>query len=143
MAERADQNPLLISFKAYLERVMADQDRLRQTELRGLRTEILARLDASDRAVVLQLDAAEKALTLKSAEIERRLEMLNGEASRLAHVLDKSVPREVWEQNDRAWLEWKTGVDKRLHTAAGGTKMAVYVVGLVIIAVEVVLRVWG
>jgi hypothetical protein len=108
-----------IGLKSYFERLILEQDRLRQTELAGLRTEITTRLDAADRAVVIQLDAKEKALMLKSAEVERRLEMLNGEAGRLAKVLAESVPREVWEQSQQGWNDWRTTVEQRLNLTSG------------------------
>ena len=106
----------------------------------ALRTEIVTRLDASDKAVIIQLDAKEKALMLKSVEVERRLEMLNGEAGRLAKVLAESVPREVWEQSQKALQDWKDGVDKSLNTAAGASQRSVYIVGLLFTALALALK---
>ena len=142
MTERQSHpnSELLVSLKSYFERLMAEQDRLRQTELTGLRAELVARLDASDKALILQLGAAEKALTLKSGEIERRLETLNGEASRLAVVLASSVPREVWEESQKSNNAWKAGVDKQLNTSSGKSQQTVYIIGLVIVAVQVAMH---
>jgi len=106
----------------------------------ALRTEIITRLDAADRAVIIQLDAKEKALALKSAEIERRLEMLNGEAGRLAKVLAESVPREVWEQSQKGLTEWRASVDKQLNTAAGKSAQTAYIIGIIIVLVQLGLK---
>jgi hypothetical protein len=113
---------------------------LMEQRIDGVRTEIITRLNASDKAVILQLEAKEKALDLKSAEIERRLEMLNGEAGRLASILSKSVPREVWEQSQQGWNDWRAGVDKILATTAGRSAQTVYIIGLIIVAVQIALH---
>jgi len=42
--------------------------------------------------------AVEKARSIQFNEYERRLEALNGEAGRIREVLEKTVPREVFEQ---------------------------------------------
>jgi len=130
----------LVSLRSYFERLLVEQDRVRLAELTGLRTELVARLDASDKALILQLGAAEKALTLKSGEIERRLEMLNGEASRLAVVLAQSVPREVWEESQKAQDHWNAGVDRALNLAAGKSAQTIYIVGLVLVALQIALK---
>lgn len=114
-----DRTTDAVALRAYFERLLMEQDRLRQTELAGLRIEIMARLDAMDKAVILQLDAKEAALRLKSSELDRRLELLNGEAGRLAKVLAESVPREVWSESNKAMDVWRAGVDKQLNTLAG------------------------
>ncbi len=42
---------------------------------------------------------------LASAEISRRLELLNGEASRLSSMQATYLPREVYEQNQKAMAD--------------------------------------
>ena len=112
----------VVPVRDHLERLIAAQEHLFRAEITSLRESMTARLDASDRAVVLQLTAAKDALMINAKEIERRLELLNGEAGRLSTVLGASVPREVWEQHTQSLDEWRRGVDAQLSGYVGREK---------------------
>lgn len=75
-----------ISLRGYFERVIKENTRLTEMQIANERTH-----------TDIMLTERDKALALQYAETQRRLSDLNHEGDRIRGILEKSVPREIYE----------------------------------------------
>jgi hypothetical protein len=95
-----------------------------------------------DRIMQLEFALAEKARQLNHTETLRRLDELNH--AHAQNVIDKQdyLPRQMFEQFESENQKWREGVNGAISTAAGANRTLILIVGFVLTALGIVLKVW-
>ncbi len=88
----------------------------------ALREFLEHKIEALDKRIDERLCAQSKALSLQAREYERRLEQLNHEQARLAADRERFMPREIADQRQKDYEDWRASIDKTLATGAGASK---------------------
>jgi sensor domain CHASE-containing protein len=90
----------------------------------------------------LRFELAGKAIELNHVETLRRLDELNH--AHAQNMIDKQdyLPRQMFEQFESENQKWREGVNGAINSAAGSNRTLILIVGFVLTALGIVLKVW-
>ena len=124
-------DPLTPSLREYLEQRLDYE-----------RTLAVSRDAHAKERVTEQLAARDKAMELQATEYQRRLDVLNHAHQAAVEAQAKTVPREMWEQAQKDYAEFKAETNRQLTIISTRSQTWIVIIGLLFAVLNVIIRFW-